>query len=316
MRPDLAVFEQHARSALPRFFTPLEVFGSLPTTMARAAELADAGAPEGATVLAEEQTAGRGRLDRRWAAPPGSSLLLSLVLRPPLPRAEVWLAAVAAGVALADAVGELLPGVPVGLKWPNDLLVAGGKAAGLLAEARGRAAAPAGGQTAAGRPPDPAAGRPPDPAAGRPPDPAAGERPDSVVLGMGVNVTQGRADFPAQVAGRATSLALAAAAVGLPPADRIELLGRWGERFVATYRLLGAGRGDAVLAAYRARLDTLGRRVRADRLHGGPLSGVAVDLAEGGALVIRVDSGELVTVAAADVEHLRPGHPDDPAAPA
>ncbi|HKO85292.1 MAG TPA: hypothetical protein VJ140_12210, partial [Actinomycetota bacterium] len=74
------------RRALPGFFTPLEVVASVPTTMARAAELAAAGEPEGATVVAEEQTEGRGRLGRAWVAPPGSSLLLSVVLRPPMER--------------------------------------------------------------------------------------------------------------------------------------------------------------------------------------------------------------------------------------
>ena len=59
------------RRALPPFFSPLEVAASVPTTMARAAELAGAGAPEGATVVAEEQTEGRGRLGRAWVAPPG-----------------------------------------------------------------------------------------------------------------------------------------------------------------------------------------------------------------------------------------------------
>ena len=81
-----AVDREWARRALPGFFTPLEVVASVPTTMARAAELAGGGAPEGATVVAEEQTQGRGRLGRAWVAPPGSSLLLSVVLRPPLAR--------------------------------------------------------------------------------------------------------------------------------------------------------------------------------------------------------------------------------------
>ena len=74
------------RQALPGFFSPLEVAASVPTTMVRAAELAASGVPEGATVVTEEQTEGRGRLGRAWVAPPGSSLLLSVVLRPPLAR--------------------------------------------------------------------------------------------------------------------------------------------------------------------------------------------------------------------------------------
>src|SRR5215211_7094906 len=125
-----------ARAALPGFFSPLEVAASVPTTMARAAELASSGAPEGATVLAEEQTEGRGRLGRAWVAPPGSSLLLSVVLRPPIGREAVWLTVAAAGVALAEAVDAVAPAAgPATLKWPNDLELHGRKAAGLLAEA-------------------------------------------------------------------------------------------------------------------------------------------------------------------------------------
>src|SRR4029453_14466973 len=85
------------RAALPGFFSPLEGAARVPTTMARAAELASSGAPEGATVVAEEQTEGRGRLGRAWVAPPGSSLLLSVVLRPPLAREAGWRAGAARG---------------------------------------------------------------------------------------------------------------------------------------------------------------------------------------------------------------------------
>src|SRR5215213_2264863 len=120
-----------ARAALPGFFSPLEVAASVPTTMARAAELATAGVPEGACVVAEEQTEGRGRLGRVWVAPLGTSLLVSVGLRPPIATDAVWLTVAAAGVALAGAVDEVAPGAaPAGLKWPNDLELHGAKAAG------------------------------------------------------------------------------------------------------------------------------------------------------------------------------------------
>ncbi|HEY4789946.1 MAG TPA: biotin--[acetyl-CoA-carboxylase] ligase, partial [Actinomycetes bacterium] len=216
------------RRALPGFFTPLEVVASVPTTMARAAELAAAGEPEGATVVAEEQTEGRGRLGRAWVAPPGSSLLLSVVLRPPMEREAVWLTVAAAGVALAEAVDVVAPGAaPAGLKWPNDLELGGRKAAGLLAEAH-----------------------------------LEGDRLAAVLLGMGVNVGQGPGDFPPEVADRATSVSLAAGA----PVDRAALLAAWAGRFLAGYQALCAGRPGEVLAAYRDRLVTVGRRVRADRV--------------------------------------------------
>src|SRR5215216_243548 len=168
------------RRALPGFFSPLEVVASVPTTMARAAELASSGVPEGATVVAEEQTQGRGRLGRAWVAPPGSSLLVSVVLRPPLAREAVWLTVAAAGVALAEAVEAVAPqAAPAGLKWPNDLELGGRKAAGLLAEAQ-----------------------------------LEGARLAAVLLGMGVNVGQTAAEFPPEVAERATSVSLGRAVPG------------------------------------------------------------------------------------------------------
>lgn len=93
--------------------------------------------PEGALVTADEQTAGRGRLGRNWAAPPSSSLLCSLVLRPPVERRAAELSLVA-GLAVAETVEAALGG-PAAIKWPNDVLVDGGKLAGVLAEARGSA---------------------------------------------------------------------------------------------------------------------------------------------------------------------------------
>jgi BirA family transcriptional regulator, biotin operon repressor / biotin---[acetyl-CoA-carboxylase] ligase len=257
------------RRALPGFFSPLEVTASVPTTMARAAELARAGVPEGATVVTEEQTQGRGRLGRAWVAPPGSSLLLSVVLRPPMAREGVWLTVAAAGVALAEAIDEVAPGAaPAALKWPNDLELHGRKAAGLLAEAH-----------------------------------LEGDRLAAVLLGMGVNVAQAAADFPPEVAEGATSVSLAAGA----PVDRAALLAAWAGRFLDGYASLAAGEPGPVLAAYRRRLVTVGRPVRADRIGADPVVGTAVDLTPTGALVVQTASGARVEVLAADVQHLRGG---------
>jgi BirA family transcriptional regulator, biotin operon repressor / biotin---[acetyl-CoA-carboxylase] ligase len=257
------------RRALPGFFSPLEVVASVPTTMARAAELASSGVPEGATVVAEEQTQGRGRLGRAWVAPPGSSLLLSVVLRPPLAREAVWLTVAAAGVALAEAVDAVAPrAAPAGLKWPNDLELGGRKAAGLLAEGQ-----------------------------------LEGARLAAVLLGMGVNVGQTAAEFPPEVGERATSVSLAAGA----PVDRAGLLAAWAGRFLAGYAELCAGRPGPVLAAYRERLVTVGRRVRADRFGADPVIGTAVGLTPTGGLVVQTVSGARVEVLAGDVQHLRPG---------
>ena len=130
-----------------------------------ARELAFAGAPHGTLVTAAEQHAGRGRQGRRWHAPPASALLCSLVLRDPPP-----LLSLRAGIAVAEAIG---PGAR--LKWPNDVLVDGRKAAGILVETRPR------------------------------------ER--WAVLGIGVNVAVDLAELPAQLARTAGTLGLDRSAI-------------------------------------------------------------------------------------------------------
>jgi BirA family biotin operon repressor/biotin-[acetyl-CoA-carboxylase] ligase len=117
----------------------VEWFARLDSTNRRVLDAAREGAAHGLVVVADEQTAGRGRLGRTWEAPPGSSLLVSVLLRPAGGAGGTpGHAVMAAGVALAQAV-EQVAGADVGLKWPNDLLVGERKLAGLLAEAEGEA---------------------------------------------------------------------------------------------------------------------------------------------------------------------------------
>jgi BirA family biotin operon repressor/biotin-[acetyl-CoA-carboxylase] ligase len=95
---------------------------------------ARSGAPDGLVVVTDHQSAGRGRLGRTWTAPPGASLLVSVLLRPAIAPDERHLVVVAAAVAMAEAVAETT-GIDTALKWPNDLLVDDRKLAGILAEA-------------------------------------------------------------------------------------------------------------------------------------------------------------------------------------
>ncbi len=132
-------------------------------------DAARAGEAPGLVVVAGHQAAGRGRADRSWDAPPGTSLLVSVLVE--VPEATAPTLPLAAGLALAEAV-EAVAGIRVGLKWPNDLLVDGRKLAGVLCEAL----TPAGGAT-------------------------------RVVVGAGCNVAQ--QEFPAGLDATATSIAIA-----------------------------------------------------------------------------------------------------------
>jgi len=99
-------------------------------------ECAAQGVPEGVVAVADEQTAGRGRLGRSWIAPPGAALLVSVLLRPQLPAERVHLVTLAGALAASDA----LPGSDVKVKWPNDVVIGDRKLAGILAEADGAGA--------------------------------------------------------------------------------------------------------------------------------------------------------------------------------
>ncbi|PAP78242.1 biotin--[acetyl-CoA-carboxylase] ligase [Rubrivirga marina] len=112
--------------------TPIRHLASAGSTMDEAAAWAAEGAPHGAVVVAEHQHGGRGRHGRAWEAPPGQSLLVTVVLRPDLAADRVGLVPLAAGLAVAEAVDAF--GADARLKWPNDVRVGGRKLAGVLAE--------------------------------------------------------------------------------------------------------------------------------------------------------------------------------------
>ena len=111
----------------------LEVYGEIDSTNTRAVTLARQGAPEGTLVLAERQTQGRGRLGRRWFAPPGSSLLMSLVLRPDLPPQAAQRTTMICSLAAVEAIA-VVTGLVAQVKWPNDIVLKGRKLGGLLTE--------------------------------------------------------------------------------------------------------------------------------------------------------------------------------------
>lgn len=228
------------------------------------AERDSAGLPTGAVLLTDYQSAGRGRLDRRWEAPPGTSLLFSVLLRPGWPAEQAGWLTMLAGLAVAEAV-EAATDRPARLKWPNDVLlgVAGeeGKVCGLLLDAA-----------------------------------LDGEgRLESAIVGIGLNVNIPRAALP-QATTLATSLLVAA---GQPVARRpllVNLLARLERHYEA------ASAGRSPLAAWRERLITLGRTVQVSAAGATPaLVGVAEDVDEGGRLLVRDDAGRLHTVAAGDV---------------
>lgn len=117
-----------------RLFTAVSCLASTGSTNADLAARGRTGAPSGLVLVADHQRSGRGRLDRQWEAPPGTSLAVSMLLRPDHVEPERWsLLSLVAGLAVVDGIAEAC-GVQAGLKWPNDVLIGAGKVCGILSE--------------------------------------------------------------------------------------------------------------------------------------------------------------------------------------
>ena len=119
-----------------KFGCDVHHYDSLASTMDEAFCLGLAGAPEGAVVVAETQTKGRGRMGRSWSSPKGRGIYFSLILRPKLPPSQAAMLTLVAAVAVSESVEKIIPRVKARIKWPNDLLVAGKKLCGILTELR------------------------------------------------------------------------------------------------------------------------------------------------------------------------------------
>ncbi|MBB2946048.1 BirA family biotin operon repressor/biotin-[acetyl-CoA-carboxylase] ligase [Actinoplanes lutulentus] len=256
------------------FWSRIDVRAETGSTNADAAEAARRDEPEGLVVIAESQSAGRGRRDRQWSSPPRAGLTLSVLLRPSAPVAERdWPAAppsaygwlpLLAGVALREAVTRVA-GVEAALKWPNDLLVGDRKCAGILAEVAG----------------------------------------DAIVIGIGLNVSTREDELPPTNGVPATSLRVA----GAETFDRDPLLRALLRSFARWYEGWRDAGGDAEMCGltgeYRRGCATIGRQVRVLLPSGGELTGEATTVDRDGQLVIRTVDGAEHRVSAGDVLHVR-----------
>jgi len=245
------------------------------STNSVASDAAREGAPEGTVVVAAEQTAGRGRLGRRWAAPAGTCLLCSVLFRPDLPLTRVQCLTMVCALAAADAIASLT-GLPAALKWPNDLVVpagpgshpAGGwrKLAGLLTETG-----------------------------------LSGERVEYVVVGIGINL-----NVPAEILPTLAPDATSLLAETGHPVDIPELLGSILDGIERRYGLLCEG--ESPHPEWAARLVTLGQVVEAST-RAGKVVGVAEAVDDTGALLLRTPDRCVHRLVAGDVT-LRPGNAD------
>ncbi len=231
----------------------------LKSTMDEAARLVEEGVDEGTVVIAERQSAGRGRQGRSWVSQPGN-LLLSVLFRPTM--AQLPFISIIGGVAAARAVRKTT-GLDPRIKWPNDLMLNGRKAAGILAESA-----------------------------------IVGESVCYAVLGIGLNVALNAEDMD-DIASIATSVN---AAAGREIA-RASLLRQLLLELDDLYRRLPSGQpgnGASPIPEWRLLLETTGRRVTAT-FGNETFTGDALDVDDTGNLLLRMDGGEIITLTAGDV---------------
>ena len=249
-----------------RWGRPFRYFDSIGSTNTEALAWAEAGAPEGALVVANHQTEGRGRWGRSWLSAPGSLLQFSLILRPDMPVERLGLVTTALGVACADVI-EVLAGVPTGIKWPNDVIVRGRKLAGILVESK-----------------------------------LTGPKLTTAIAGVGINVGWERAEVPDEIAERATSIAIESDST---PPSRADLLGAILASFESVYELAAdPDRSGRVIDRATDRSEVLGRNVTVSFADGATVEGHALRLLDDGALELDVD-GDLRALHVAEITQLR-----------
>ena len=246
--------------------SPVVFMETTASTNAVAMELARKDAVAGTIVVAETQTAGRGRLSRTWISPQGAGLYFSLILRPNLALNDLPKITIAAGVAVCRAL-ERETSVAPKIKWPNDILIDGRKCGGILTEANYLTSS------------------------------------DSplVVLGIGLNITTSLSDFPEELRTKVTSLAEASG----HSYRRGTLLQAILSAIDEELALLESGAFQKILTAWRNR-DAIGTaRLRWITTAGTAVTGTSLGLDNHGVLHIRDDKGGIHQVISGDINLLK-----------
>jgi BirA family biotin operon repressor/biotin-[acetyl-CoA-carboxylase] ligase len=255
------------------FGRTLHVLDEVASTNSKAASLAQQGAPHGTVVVAETQTAGRGRLGRRWHSPPGKNLYCSLLLRtmPEGDQQPLWLSWIPLIAALAvSRATQVLANLKPVVKWPNDILIGRRKLGGVLCESSG-----------------------------------LGTPHAAVIVGFGLNVNIRQDDFPDELRELATSLAIE----GQRPFERAALLAALLSEMESRCEAFLAGAHEDILNEYVLRCGTLGRQVVVELAHGQHIDGTAESILPDGSLRVTRTSpagrSHTLDIRAGDVVHVR-----------
>lgn len=226
-----------------------------------AKEKAAQGYSEGMVIIADQQTAGKGRLGRSWESPPGTGIWLSIVLRPEISPPEAPFITILAALAVARAL-EKTVGITPGIKWPNDIVLEKAKVCGILTEMS-----------------------------------AEMERINYIIVGIGINVNQDIFDFPEEIRDKATSVKTV---VG-HTVDRKAIVMKVLEYFEKFYfSALQEGSKKKLVEEYRQYSLTLGSQVKVI-CQNQTITGKALDITEKGELIVQTENGEKITVFSGEV---------------
>ncbi|MBM7703333.1 biotin--[acetyl-CoA-carboxylase] ligase [Metabacillus iocasae] len=231
------------------------------STQKIAHRLAQEGVQEGTVVVAEEQTSGRGRLDRVWHSPKGTGVWMSIILRPTVPPQNAPQLTLLTAVAVVQAIQEVT-GISPQIKWPNDILIEGKKAVGILTEMQ-----------------------------------ADADRIHSVIIGIGINVNQQQQDFSDAIKDIATSLAAETGEL-INRATLMQTIFLKIESLYEEYLKNGFGLIKVLWETYAI---SIGKRIIARTLRGS-IEGWAKGITEDGVLLVEDDLGVLHHIHSADIE--------------
>lgn len=259
--PDLTLPEK-VQAGLITEWVGREVYyySSVDSTNILAKKLAVQGAPAGTLVLAEEQTGGKGRLGRNWVSPFGKGLWFSLILRPPITPLDAPKIVTLAAVALQEGVADFT-GLPVQIKWPNDLYLTKKKVAGVLVEMSGEM-----------------------------------DTVNYLVIGIGINVNLAQEDFCQELQATATSLFLGKG----EKISRLGLLQSILAKLEESYHLFMDGNYLLLVEKWRQASCTLGKEVKVTTPR-EVIEGTAVDFAADGSLLVLLKDGSSRQIMAGDV---------------
>lgn len=238
------------------------LFEEVGSTNDIAFELARNGAPHGTIVIADSQTKGRGRLERKWISPPCLNLYISVILRPTIQAKDAPLLTLITSIALAETIKNHR--AEASIKWPNDIVIDGKKAAGVLTEMQPR-----------------------------------GGKVDFVVVGMGVNLNMTKEIMQRDMGEIAESATSVRAAIGYE-VDRSKFTAGLINELQIWYQKFLKDGSNKIIREWTERWGAINRRVRVE-FDENAVEGIALGLDENGYLVLKKDDGTSETIVAGDL---------------